>query len=205
MSDPIQVGGSWKCDLCGGREDGSSYHNCPAQQAGASCPHLHQYFPGTAVNKCLDCGARLPEEAAEPSCMQLKGWKCAEPDNEAAEVPAMCPKCQEAYACGHCGGLYYALSTSTVAQPAERPDTGTYYTQDEMDDAIRTAVNVTIRARSRTPAPSISDQAQRAAAKVYEALSVNDDVNSWHKERLLPMIAAIIEAEFTHKGEDEQK
>lgn len=25
----------------------------------STCPHLHQDFPGTAINKCLDCGASL--------------------------------------------------------------------------------------------------------------------------------------------------
>src|SRR5688572_21826518 len=31
----------------------------PERGVESSCPHLHQDFPGTAVNKCLDCGESI--------------------------------------------------------------------------------------------------------------------------------------------------
>lgn len=46
----------------------------------SSCPHLHQDFPGTPINKCLDCGALLQDEGAsslqpcpDPRCNDTLG------------------------------------------------------------------------------------------------------------------------------------
>lgn len=37
----------------------------------------------------------------------------------------------------------------------------------------------------------VSEEDEAFALKLYEALAVNDDINAWHKDALLPMIAKI--------------
>lgn len=48
---------------------------------------------------------------------------------------------------------------------------------------------------------TIEARAEALAQKIYDALVVNDDVNSWHKDMLLSTITAIITAEMA--GADE--